>query len=206
MALKTIVKVGNINNLSDARYCSGMMVDILGFNINENAPEKIELAKYQEITGWLAGVKYLIEYDGSSVDYLEKCLEDYEASYFQLSNFDLAKNSHSKKELVFKIDLNKTSDLASIENILEELQAKASYFILEDSSESKTVNEISEILKLSEKYSILLGTGINAENVNNILENNSITGITLKGGDEIKPGFKDYDELADILEAIEIED
>ena len=29
MPLKTFVKVGNITNLSDARYCAGMGVDML---------------------------------------------------------------------------------------------------------------------------------------------------------------------------------
>ena len=44
------------------------------------------------------------------------------------------------------------------------------------------------------------------ENVNQIIDEYPIKGISLKGGDEIKPGLRDYDELADILEAIEIED
>ena len=33
-----------------------------------------------------------------------------------------------------------------------------------------------------------------------------VKGISLKGGEEIRPGYKDFDELADILEALEIED
>ncbi len=37
MALKTIVKVGNITNLSDARYCAVMGVDMLGFCLNKQS-------------------------------------------------------------------------------------------------------------------------------------------------------------------------
>ena len=33
MALNTLTAVTEINNLSDARYCAGMGVDIIGFNL-----------------------------------------------------------------------------------------------------------------------------------------------------------------------------
>ena len=42
--LKTQVKVSSITNLSDARYCAGMGVDLLGFPIQE-----ISLEKFTEI-------------------------------------------------------------------------------------------------------------------------------------------------------------
>lgn len=35
MALKTFVKISGVNNLSDARYCAGMGVNQLGFNIED---------------------------------------------------------------------------------------------------------------------------------------------------------------------------
>ena len=36
MKSKKFVKIRGVNNLSDARYCSGMMVDVIGFNLNSN--------------------------------------------------------------------------------------------------------------------------------------------------------------------------
>ena len=206
MALKTLVKVGNINNLSDARYCAGMMVDMLGFNINEEDSENISLKKYQEITGWIAGVKHVVEYDGDSFEYLNKSLTDYACDYFQLSNLNLAEQINTNKELIFKIDLGKVSDSSEVKDILAKLHAKTAYFVVEDSTGDKKIEELKSLLALTENYPILFGTGINVDNVNQIIDNNPISGITLTGGHEIKPGFKDYDELADILEAIEIED
>ena len=55
------------------------------------------------------------------------------------------------------------------------------------------------------KYPIVLDFGISAENVNILLEEMNLHGIALKGTDEIRPGYKDYDELRDILEMIEID-
>ena len=42
MSLQTFVKVGEITNLSDARYCAGMGVDLLGFNVVENTPGYVD--------------------------------------------------------------------------------------------------------------------------------------------------------------------
>ena len=48
MPLKTIVKVGSITNLSDARYCAGMGVEMLGFNVVAGHESFIDAKKYQE--------------------------------------------------------------------------------------------------------------------------------------------------------------
>ena len=42
MGLKTLVKVSEVNNLSDARYCAGMGVEMIGFSLDENHPKFIE--------------------------------------------------------------------------------------------------------------------------------------------------------------------
>ena len=55
MPLKTFVKVGSITNLSDARYCAGMMVDMLGFRSVEGQEGYIKPAQFQEIRGWISG-------------------------------------------------------------------------------------------------------------------------------------------------------
>ena len=43
--LKTLIKVSNINNLSDARYCAGMGVEMLGFSMDELSIEKFKEKK-----------------------------------------------------------------------------------------------------------------------------------------------------------------
>ncbi len=57
MALITSVIVNGVNNLSDARYCAGMGVDMIGFNLDESQPGFMPAADLQDIAGWVAGVK-----------------------------------------------------------------------------------------------------------------------------------------------------
>ena len=53
---------------------------------------------------------------------------------------------------------------------------------------------------------VLVGGGILKQDLDSILRNASVKGIALKGSKEDNTGFKDYDELADILEELEIAD
>src|SRR5688572_15531110 len=66
MPLKTLVKVGNITNLSDARYCAGMGVDMLGFRVIEGQENFVAPKLFQEIRGWVAGPKVVAELYGYS--------------------------------------------------------------------------------------------------------------------------------------------
>ena len=49
MSLKYFVHVSSISNLSDARYCSGMMVDSLGYNLDENSNNILSIEKSQTL-------------------------------------------------------------------------------------------------------------------------------------------------------------
>ena len=49
MYLKYFVYVSSVNNLSDARYCSGMFVDYIGFDFDQNSKNKISIDNFKEI-------------------------------------------------------------------------------------------------------------------------------------------------------------
>ena len=56
--LNKTVFVRKINNLSDARFCAGMMVDFISFD-----SEKISIEETNEIINWLQGIKVVLEDD-----------------------------------------------------------------------------------------------------------------------------------------------
>src|SRR3954471_4938768 len=64
MPLKTLVKVGSITNLSDARYCAGMGVDMLGFGVVEDHDNHIDISLFQQIRGWVSGPQVVAEMYG----------------------------------------------------------------------------------------------------------------------------------------------
>lgn len=56
------VKVNSITNLTDARFCAGMGVEMLGFSMSEKHIRHIEADKVNGITGWLSGIKVVSEF------------------------------------------------------------------------------------------------------------------------------------------------
>lgn len=197
MALSTIVKISSINNLSDARYCAGMGVDMIGFCVDPQHPNYISPQKFKEITGWLSGVKTVAELETLALSNAEATLAEYKFDYIETKNSsDLAQLTKLGKHLIFKADLHQAGDLP----INEDLH----YYLIE--SQREWDDESFQIVKeLSKKHSIILSITMDRKNMEKLLSKTDIKGIELKGGNEISPGLKDFDELAEILEMLEIE-
>ncbi|MCH7403233.1 phosphoribosylanthranilate isomerase [Belliella kenyensis] len=208
MALKTFVKISNINNLSDARYCAGMYVDLMGFNLENNHKDFVAPEKYKEITDWISGVAFVAEFETSHPDSILELVK----SYPNLTSIEVKEEFHIKMlvnsgyGIIWKVDVKTLDDF-------DDLIAKAESYknfdvVLHLSSDTLELDDaiISKIKSLASSCNVLLGFGIETKNITNIIDETNIKGICLKGGDEIKPGIRDFDELADILESLEIED
>lgn len=198
MALKTFVKVSGINNLSDARYCSGMEVDQLGFSIQENSPNYTDPDKFKEIKGWLSGVAYVGEIEANNAKSIADIVNDYELDALQVAS---AKQVMEAQATGLPIILKTDVSMITVDT-LSDLKNKVSYFLIE----SVYAGQVSpDILELTTQFPMVLGYGFDAGSVEG-LASSGIKGIALKGGEEISPGLRDFDEMMDILEALEIDD
>ena len=200
MALKTLVKVGNISNLSDARYCAGMGVDFLGFNIDPANEHYVDPEEFKEITKWVSGPEFVGELtdsnDGSQTDF-------YNFTFLQVDQPALIPAYDHK--MILEVDLTEHSDV-DVTNILDQWSNRVEYFLLYHSkSDHLDDGMIHSLKKWASNHPVLLGSGITPNNLEDLM-NIGIRGIALYGSREAKPGLKDYDELADILEALEVEE
>lgn len=205
MTLKTFVKVGNITNLSDARYCAGMGVDLLGFCMDETSAEYIDQASYKEIVGWISGPQFVGEFESNDASTILTTQKELKFEYIQVNDIELANSLALTGDVIYKVALEtyNTGDL--LKNHLSEISDDVKYILLESENEvSSTLQDT--INDLSSVYPILKGYGLNEQTVLSDIATSDIKGIALKGSKEVKPGFKDYDELADILEALEDDD
>lgn len=200
MTLKTMVKVGQITNLSNARYCAGMGVNMLGFVVDDGSEFFISPEQFREISGWVAGVEFVGEISGSQIPELT----GYSFSYLQVSDRALPEIVHaSGYACIFYIN---TANYVPehIAQMMEEQQKYVSYFLLEGLNPDILDDaELERITTWAASYPVWLGSGITPHNLEKLLAS-GIRGIALYGGTESKPGFKDYDELADILETLDI--
>lgn len=207
MALKTFVKISNVNNLSDARYCAGMYVHLMGFNLEENNENYLSPDNFKEITEWLSGLDYVGEFESSHPDYILSALKNYNIDYIQIreeAHLQMLLNTDYK--IILKQLIGSAEDIRHLISISPSLRENDVALLLE-SDTLALQDEILQLIKeLAVQTTVLLGFGISPETIEEVLEQTQVKGIALNGGDEIKPGFKDFDGLADILEALELDE
>ena len=205
MALKTKVKINRITNLTDARYCSGMYVDVLGFSLEEGNPNYISPSQFEEITGWISGTDYAAEFTDSDAYTIERKLADYPGiAWIESGDLDtLIQLKTLGKKLIYR------TSLVEVESILPKLALLNQDQItlhLTSTENTLTIDNKLVVDKLASKVSLFLGFGINPENASLLAEIPGLAGLALDGGDEIKPGLRDFDHLASILENLELAD
>ena len=199
MALKIAVKVGNISNLSDARYCAGMGVEMLGFKIDPHLEDALSPELFNAITGWVSGPLIVGEIESSVLP--DKDL--YEVSCLQVTDVDLLPEINARGlDAILAIDISKR-DAGELDVLMNKHSKDVKYYLLtvEDGS-NLSDHYLDQISKWIGKYPIMLAFGINSDNLDAIL-NLEINAISINGSKEIRPGYKSYDEMADILEALE---
>jgi len=189
MSLKTKVKAGNITNLSDARYCAGMGVDWLSFPADVVNP-----TTFKEITDWVTGPQFILEVkEGASIDYIDQ----YPVSVLEISSQQLNLIDRlSSFDWIVTLPLSswnlKRNDLISVKD-------KISFLVIElDHEDLQAVSDISSHFKI-------LINQTNKHSVDRLLAL-PIEGINVTGENELKPGLKDFEKLASILEDLEVID
>ena len=198
MSLRYFVHVSSVSNLSDARYCSGMMVDSLGYNLDENSESRISYKTANEISKWVNGVKFVAEFNNSSSKYINNILDN---SFFDAIEIDFKKSISDLKfdpqNIIIKITEPNSID-HKINNYLKS-NFPFTQTIVVDNISSSNINKL-EVL--DKRFMIIVNPFDKLENMLKILDKYKY-GILLKGSNEIRPGFKDYDTISDILESIE---
>jgi phosphoribosylanthranilate isomerase len=198
--LKTLVKISNISNLSDARYCAGMGVELLGFSM-DNLP----IERFSEIRNWVAGVQIVGETDSDNLTEIKQKIETYRPDYLQISNINLLPQlTDITQPIILKVNYEA---LDSPTFVLPRANTIA-YLLLESADEFLHLenNVLAQLNKIAMSQNLLLGFGLTEANLHETLDEVPLRGIALIGGQELRPGYKEMDELMNMLESLEVED
>jgi phosphoribosylanthranilate isomerase len=199
--LRTIVKISGVTNLSDARYCAGMGVTMLGFGMDADAPNYVDPARCAEIRGWVSGVQIVGETAATDPDHIARLVDAYQPDLVQVGHAGLL--PVLGKPLILRLDLAVTTP-EELDTLT--LPVKPDYLLL-DGPDSLSLGPglLHSLLLLSMNQTVLLGTGLTMDNLQTLLDTVPIKGIALSGGREDRPGQRDFGLLMDILEALETE-
>ena len=198
MSLKYFVHVSSISNLSDARYCSGMMVDSLGYNLDENSNNILSIDSVKEISQWVNGVKFIAEFYNSSEEHINKILENeiFDAIQLNIENKIKNINFNNSKVLIRISNPNEINE--NTNKFLDENFPKTETLIIDNLS-SESINNLGY---LDKKYMLIINPYEDISSLISKLEHKNF-GLLLKGSNEIRPGLKDYDSLSEFLESID---
>jgi len=185
MSLKAKVKVGNVTNLSDARYCAGMGVDLLGFPVGEG---NLKPEQYKQLIDWVSGPEFVLEAYHSPSSDLQYITDNYPGHYIGVG--------------VDQLDWLSRKDLNFVVAIEPGVWARLSGEL----SKKENVKFVEILGWKGEEITSTIPVLVNVNSVEELgaIINNG-QGIALSGSDEEKPGIKDYSTLADILEALEVD-
>lgn len=213
--LKTKIYAGSVSNLTDARYFAAWEAEWLGFNFDPGADEYLTPANMIAVKDWTDGVKITGEFGimhspedvraaidlvGLDAIHLGMYVESETAS--QLADTEMI------KEFVVQEDTTETD----IKEHIYDFAAFTNTFLLDFTKTDYTWERlcgeegisVSFLREICQEFRVIVALDFTGETVEKFLETVFPYGIRLKGGAEEKVGFKSFDEIDEVLEAIEI--
>jgi phosphoribosylanthranilate isomerase len=206
MALKTFVKINRVTNLTDARFCAGMNVDVIGFSLEADSEHFLNPSQFKEITGWISGIELAAEFKNASSSEIMAILENYpNISWIESENLEtLIELQTSGLKLIYKQPFENVVKLK--DKFVEKIKKHSISVHLTSQNNHSIPQKHDLAIVFSKHFKVILGFGITPETVENLLSSYEISGLALDSGDEIKTGLRDFDKLADILEILEVEE
>ena len=195
--LKTLVKVSAITNLSDARYCAGMGVDLLGFPLGE-----ISIDQFTEIRNWLAGVQIVGEFSTNDAAEIKAKVAEYKPDVLEI---DTKVNLVAIQDIDIPKILRVNIDTDNLPAVFAASAPYVSQFLLVGEGPESLQGMEGSVEIWSAQYPIILGLEIPEDDLEEWIEQSSIKGIGLLAGEEDRPGFRDFTDLMNILEKLETE-
>ena len=205
MALSTFVKICNISNLSEARYCAGMGVDQLGFNLNPNDKQAISIETFMDIKEWIAGVDLVGEFGDIGQNDLLEIPQQLPLDLIETSNLELVEIlGQQGRRISFRIEIFHHLHVIDLLETLQQLESHSVEQVIIESNSKQLLDEIkTEVNSFSGNLRIIKAFNVHLDSLSQL---DGFQGIQLEGSEEDQPGLKDYGEVMDILEALEIDD
>ncbi|MGN6647674.1 MAG: hypothetical protein ACTHJT_14225 [Cytophaga sp.] len=200
MGLTIPVILSSVNNLSDARYAAGMGVDMMGFEVEPGAERYVSPELFKAIVSWVAGIQTVVEVTILTPELLACIQENYQPDFIQYEKLAGITPDTIPFTTIQKVSFeNNTNKLDTIGN---QINTESKYVLFELSHWAEWRSNQDKIKQINSQFPAFWSLPIEKNDIPAINEL-ALKGIALKGGDEQRPGWKDLDQLIDILEALE---
>jgi phosphoribosylanthranilate isomerase len=205
MAFLTKIKLGSVNNLSDARYAAAAGIDYIGFCFDPTQAQYIVPIKAKEIIDWIAGTVVVGEFGNQSIQEISDISELLNIDVIEVENGCYPDELKTLNQAIIKkVDIEQYNE-ASLRNELQAYASVADAFHFYVGSHNPDF-DTTHALKLANDYRIIWGLDTHTGDIKNWVQSQHPFGINIISGEEERPGIKDFDQIADILEQLTIEE
>ncbi len=206
MALITKVKVSNIDNLTEARYFAGAQVDWLEFCLDDESDRCVTPMTVHDIAQWITGPALVGEMGNYTTSKMHEVAEALELDFLKIPLTSLKGDMAAVQyPLIGNLPVNKKTDVAGIQKILNNWKATVRYFEITLPSVDSTDNlpfSISSLKSLTNEYPIILNMSWTKARIRPIIEEWKPAGINIEAAGEEETGLKSFDEVADLLDQL----
>ncbi len=209
---RTKIFATQIGNLTDARYfAANEAVQWLSFVCDPTDEFYLPPAAVAAIQAWVEGPTMVGAFGWQSAAEIRRTAEALQLSALQLPMFtpreDLA--ALSDYTLILKIAIEATTKETDVADLMAETAPFVKYFLLDFLTNAVSWSAGQPLSNpflqhLCQKYAVFLEVDFDASTMPTILATYSLEGLCLRGGKEEQVGVKSFDELNDILEALEV--
>ncbi len=205
MAFLTKIKLGSVTNLSDARYAAAAGIDYIGFCFDPTQAQYIAPIKAKEIIDWITGSIVVGEFGNQSIQEISDISELLSIDVIELENGCYPDELKTLNQAIIKkLDLEQYTE-ASLKNELQVYASVVDAFHFYVRSHNPNF-DTAHALKLANDYRIIWGLDTQVSEIKNWIKSQHPFGINITGGEEERPGIKDFDQIADILEQLTVEE
>lgn len=200
------IKASTITNLSDARYFAAQFnVEWMGFCLDEGSTDFMPAHVIKAFSEWIEGPKITGEFGMQDEAQILEAIGDLGLQAIQLPMFSIVDTARirSNVPVIREIVVEKKAEISHLNKLLEDMGHNADLLLLDFAKNAWTLPELLHnqtisldwLQRICQKYKVLIAIDLNPSQTLSLIEAVGPLGLSIKGGDEERPGYKSYDEL-----------
>jgi phosphoribosylanthranilate isomerase len=214
--LKTNVLAGPITNLTDARYFAARGVQWLLFDLDESSENFIAPQRMRAIREWVDGVQIVGAFELAEAGEIRVAVEQWKLNAVllgMLTPLETAQNLAGQVPVFKEIVIEQTMTAVDLKTIFETWQQVVQFFVLnfyKNNIDWVLLNEnkpltVGTLAKFCEKFSLMLGIDLQVEMLKEERNMLLLRNLYVRGGVEEKTGYKSFEALDEIFDALEMQ-
>ncbi len=180
-----------------------MGAEILAFSLNKDNPDHISAEDLKELKSWVEGVEFAVEVDHSELLALEEG-SAFDSNLFLLNTRELASLRSLPGSLIISMEPEDLLHFDQGSYTASGLHVKAISLSIDSPGLLMGQQGLIDKLNSFEDMRVFVDMPELENNIEKVCELLPQAGFTLSGSKELKPGYKDFYELAPVLEYLEV--